>query len=389
MKLVLYSKELFAVRHMYTRKTISEGKTQSDKDAFVRKKTNSTPLFEDNRPEALQLKKMQENITSGENPVQFNSNSNAPIQRMPDWLANLLSQVGENKLESFALAATAGFAGILLYYYFKGKPVTKARIEKTKKEKEPPDFSTLAGLARTIGVDPQKLEWQLEEAPEIDPSLSLEEIENLVTINDLYSKGFNPETTVATGVVPPSLLKDLPDNDTNKLEVLFDRFNNLAFSYTGKQANGASGFLSRYGDCSTLVLMFKLATQACGINDVEIETDTVPMLVPSARVHGRDSQGNVDGVPCWAFYEHYWCTYHGKKYDLLFMNSGPGEVIHRENTEHIHKGISYYVFEDERAIIYKDMLNSLTVPLTEGNEGRVFYNADEAEQFIDKYKKEK
>lgn len=372
---------------MYTRKTISTRKSPSDKEAFVPKKKNSTFHFEDNRPEALQLKKMQESISSGENPVQFNSNSNAPIQRMPDWLANLLSQVGENKLESFALAATAGFAGILLFYYFKGKPATKARIEKTKKEKEPPDFSTLEGLARTIGVDPKELEWQLEEAPEIDPSLSPEEIEKLVTINDLYSKGFDPETTVATGAVPPGLLKDLPDNEKDKLEELFARFNNLAFNYSGKQANGASGFLSRQGDCSTLALMFQLATQACGIKGVEIETDPLPMLVPSARIHGRGSLGNVDGIPCWAFYDHHWCTYRGEKYDLLFMNSGPEEVIHRENTEYTHNGITYYIFEDGRAIIYEDMFDNFTEPLTEGNEGRVFKDTDDAGQFIDRYKK--
>jgi hypothetical protein len=69
------------------------------------------------------------------------------------------------------------------------------------------------------------------------------------------------------------------------------------------------------------------------------------------------------------------------------MNSGPDEVIYRENTEYIHKGISYYIFEDGRAVIYKDMFTSLTAPLTEGNERRVFYNANEAERFIDKYKK--
>lgn len=372
---------------MYTRKTISKGKTQSDKDAFVRKKTNSTLLFEDNRPEALQLKKMQENITSGENPVQFNSNSNAPIQRMPDWLANLLSQVGENKLESFALAATAGFAGILLYYYFKGKPATRAHIEEVSHEEEEPDFSTLEGIAEAIGIDPQKLLWQLETAPAINPSLSIEKKRKLVTVNDLYKKGFNPGKMAATGVVPPSLLEDLPSDNEDKLEELFRRFNNLDFLYLGSQANGVSGFLSRQGDCATLTLMFKLAAEACGIDDVEIVTDPIPMLVPGAPIHGRNSQRNVYGQECWAFIDHHWCTYKGRNYDLLFMNEGPEDVVHRK-TKHEYNGVTYYVFEDERAIIYDEMVDHhLTFALTKGYSGCVFKNNRDAERFIDRYKK--
>jgi transcriptional regulator with XRE-family HTH domain len=370
---------------MYTRKT-KHTSNRFDSDTPVRKKKNDTSHFEDTRPEALQLKKIQEIMVSNTHPVQFQSNSNAPIQRMPDWLAKLLSQVGENKLESFALAATAGFAGVLLYYYFKGKPSTKTRIEKASKEEEPPDFSTLESLAKTIGVDPEELEWQLEDAPEINPHIPLEEKRKLVTVNALYRKGFDPETMAATGVVPPSLLEDLPESELDKLEELFYRFNNLAFNYTGSQANGASGFLSRQGDCSTLALMFKLAAEAAGIKDVEIETDPVPMLVPAAPIHGRGSQRNVDGISCWAFVDHHWCTYQGQKYDLLFMNAGPDEVVHRD-TAHIYNGITYYLFEDGRAIIYEEMYTNLTATLSKGSEGRVFRSDDDAENYINTYKK--
>lgn len=372
---------------MYTKKNTSTGKNQSDKDAFVRKKKNSVTYFEDTRPEALQLKKIQESIPSSESPLQFNSHSNAPIQRMPDWLANLLSQVGENKLESFALAATAGFAGILLYYYFKGKPATRTHIEEVSQEEEEPDFSTLEGVAKAIGINPQKLLWQLEEAPAIDSSLSIKEKQELVTVNDLYQKGFDPRTIAATGVVPPSLLENLPSDNEDKLEELFRRFNDLDFQYLGSQANGASGFLSRQGDCATLTLMFKLAAKACGIDDVEIVTDDVPMLVPKAPIHGRNSQRNVDGQACWAFIDHHWCTYKGRNYDLLFMNEGPEDVVHRKSG-HIHNDVTYYVFEDGRAIIYDEMVDHhLTVALTKGYSGHVFGNSRDAERFIDRYKK--
>lgn len=373
---------------MYSKKTKHTSNNKLDSDTPVRKKKSSAKYFEDARPEALQLKKMQEMIDSGSHPVQYKSNSNAPIQRMPDWLAKLLSQVGEHKLESFALAATAGFAGVLAYYYFKGKPTTRAHIEEAAQdEEEEPDFSTLEGVAKAIGIHPRRLLWQLEEAPEIDPFIDPREKRDLVTVNDLYRKGFDPETMVATGVVPPSLLKDLPDNEDQKLRELFFRFNNLDFQYIGKQANGASGFLSRQGDCSTLAVMFQLAAQACGIDDVEIITDSIPMLVPAAPIHGRNSQRNVDGQACWAFMDHHWCTYKGRNYDLLFMNEGPDDVVHRK-TEHLHNGVTYYVFEDGRAIIYDEMVDHhLTVALTKGYSGRVFRNGGDAESYIDTYKK--
>lgn len=376
--------ELFAVE-MYTKKKHTDN-NQLDSDTSVRKIKNSATYFEDTRPEALQLKKMQEMIDSGSHPVQFQRNSSAPIQRMPDWLAKLLIQIGENKLESLALAAAAGFAGVLAYYYFKGNPTTRAHIEEVSQEEEEPDFSTLEGVAKAIGISPRKLLWQLETAPSIDPSLSMEKKQKLVTVNDLYQQGFDG-TTAATGVVPPSLLENLPPDNEDKLEELFRRFNNLDFQYLGSQANGASGFLSRQGDCATLTLMFMLAAEACGIDNVEMVTDPIPMLVPGAPIHGRNSQRNVYGQNCWAFIDHHWCTYKGRNYDLLFMNEGPEDVVHRKSG-HIHNGVTYYIFEDERAIIYDEMVDHhLTFALTKGYSGCVFTNYRDAELFIDRYKK--
>ncbi len=371
----------------------------SGKDQFGSKHTTRKAVledkahhFEDSRPEALQLKKIQENASrnsGGATDFQLKneslahsviqekpsseSSSNAPVQLMPDWIAKLISMASENKIQSVA-AVGVGVAGILLYYYFRGKPNVPPVIK--EKVKGPPDFSTLSSLAETIGADPKELKDQLENGG------------GKITVNDLYKFGFDPSKTAATGVVPPSLTVNLPENEDAKFAELLQRFHQFKFNYIGNTATGASGFLSRQGDCATLVDMFLLATKAAGIDGVEVDTDEVPLLVPAAPIHGRNAQSNVDGIACWVFHNHFWCVYKGQAYDLLFMNNGPKPVSHRIAT-HKYNEISYSIFDNGKGIIDANMFNALSTDLTNGKEGYVFASEEEVRLYIDKYKGKK
>lgn len=315
---------------------------------------------------ALELKAQ----SSDEKPLSDGNSSAAVVQQMPDWMLKLIGLAKENKLVvGGAAAVTVG--GVLLYYYCKKKPGTlPPQIEEQVPE---PTFETLEDLADKVKIDPQVLINQLETG-----------IGNF-DVNDFYKTGIGHDR-LASLLVPPSLIADLPGEEGAKFTELLQRFHLLPFTYTGRQNSPGTGFLSRTGDCYTLANMFRFATVAAGIEGVEYKSDENPMLVPAATIHGRDTQGNVDGELCWAFDDHHWCEYKGVRYDLLFRRTGIHEISYRI-AEKNHNGVDYSVFENGRAIIYANMFDKLHTLLAGNHQGYVANNEDAIKEYIDTNKK--
>ena len=311
---------------------------------------------------ALQLKSNSDlNINTS---IQSTSATNT-IQRVPDWMQNLFEIARANPITSIA---TLGFgaAGILAYYYWNREPQAPPLIQ----QQNAPDITTIGGIAQAIGVDPDLLRTQLEQGVgDID-------------VSQLYDVDIIPWQVNVTGIVPPTLIANLPENLGDKVNEIFARINAIDFNYTGIQGNAAGGFLSRSGDCATLALMFQLATVAAGVEGVELRHDFVPMLVPQGPIHGRNTTSNVDGQEYWSFRDHHWCEYNGQHYDLLFMNNGP-QVFHRNQADQIHNGVSYDTFDGGQAIIYPGMFNRLTTNIGEESQGYVGQTVQEIHDYID------
>lgn len=124
-------------------------------------------------------------------------------------------------------------------------------------------------------------------------------------------------------IVPKELLSGLSHkSDDQKVSILFERFKKIPFFYAGSQSP-ANGFYTHLGDCSTLASMFQLATQAAGVQGVEIASDEGGRLIDASPIHGRSAQGNTKGALYWHFVNHFWCTYKGQAYDPLFMLTRP------------------------------------------------------------------
>lgn len=307
--------------------------------------------------------------SSEEKPL-LEGKSSAVVQQMPDWMLKLIGLAKENKLVVGGTVAL-GAAGILLYYYSKKKPGTlPPQIEEQLPE---PTFETLKSLAAKVKIDPQLLINQLETG-----------IGNF-DVNDFYKTGIGQDQ-LASLLVPPNLLAGLPEEEGAKFTELLQRFHLLPFTYTGRQNSSGTGFLSRTGDCYTLANMFRFATVAAGIEGVEYNSDENPMLVPAASIHGRDTQGNVDGELCWAFDDHHWCEYKGTRYDLLFRRTGIHQISYRA-AEKKHNEIDYSVFDNGRAIIYANMFDKLTTVLNGNHQGYVANNEDAIKEYIDTNKK--
>jgi hypothetical protein len=291
------------------------------------------------------------------------------VQRMPDWMQVLVKIARENPIAATATVAL-GAASVLAYYYWRRQPKVPPRIQA---QLEPPDWGTLAGVAEQVNVTPETLRTQLEGGV------------GDLTINALYGKGFNPEAETATGLVPPSLLVDLPDTPAAKVETLFQRLNQFRFTYTGYSESGGSSFLSGTGDCLSLADRFLLAARAAGVADVVMDHDYEAMVVVRHAIHGRDTDANVDGSPLWFFHDHHWCVYNGTRYDLLFMDHQTPQATHRTQENVLHNGVQYDVFGD-MAVIHAEQFDKLTLPLTPGRVGRAMPVAA-VQGFIDTHKK--
>ncbi|TDW97517.1 hypothetical protein EDB95_5367 [Dinghuibacter silviterrae] len=296
-----------------------------------------------------------------------------PVQREGDWITALVELAKANPIGT-ALTIVGGAATILAYYYWQKHPPPKKQVP--QQLLEPPDWTTLEGVAKQVKVAPEVLRAGLEEGKGMKG----------ITINDIYKKGFDPSSESLTGVVPPSLLVNLPQQPADKVETLFQRLNQFPFKYTGILESGGSSFLSGNGDCMSLAQRFLLATKAAGVEGVVIQSDPTAMVVASHAIHGRETVANVDGTPLWFFHDHHWGVFQGTKYDLLFMDHQSPQTGHRTAQDVVYNGVNYDTFEGDIAVIHANQFGKLTVALTEGRVGRAM-PVSEVKTFIDTHKK--
>lgn len=296
------------------------------------------------------------------------------VQRMPGWLDGLL-QIAKNNPGASTLVGVGALTALAYWYWNKKPAVKKPQAPKlAQPEPEPPDHRTLQGLATVLKVEPQTLLNLLESG------------EGDIDINPLF-KAYNGVTTVFTGLVPPSLLNDLPEAPQAIVQELFGRINLLPFNYTGLYQSGNLGFTTRKGDCNTLLQMFVMAAQAAGVQDLDTQSDQTPMLVEPRAIHGRAAHGNTEGLGGWFFYDHHWCTFQGAHYDLLFMSQAAPATAHRTQHDQVHNGVKYDVFDDGRVLIHAAQFGLLNAALSPDSVGYVLASVHEARQYIDEHRK--
>jgi hypothetical protein len=215
-------------------------------------------------------------------------------------------------------------------------------------------------------------------------------------VNAFFSEKFGRDTMAfqsgkdkeaRKGIIPPEIMTGVEGKEgAAKVDVMFNNFNKIAFTYSPQHAVAAlAGFMSRHGDCGTLANMFMTATQEAGIEGVKVEGEQKRRLVPAGKVHGAGTSNEMSGK-YWAFGDHYWCVYNGTMYDLLFMKKG-AEVpaTYRYTASDEYKNCSYELYGD-RAFISPEELKKLGVNPGK-TQGMAFDSVKDLKQFIDTHQK--
>ncbi|MBL0911127.1 MAG: DUF4157 domain-containing protein [Bacteroidia bacterium] len=292
------------------------------------------------------------------------------VQRMPEWLQALMALAWNNPGVSLSIAI--GASGLLAYYYRQRS--RKKQQNNQNRQQEKPDWETVDGVAKIMGIDPQFLLEQLENGGEEHTYMS-----------DIYKKGFSTKNNKGKGLMPPSLFEGLPeDNPQAAVDLLFDRFNELPFKYIGEGGGPFRGFLEHQGDCAILRDMFVAAAHAFGTEGIQIGKgdDEVAMLVEPRPIHGREQHGNTGGELFWFFFNHHWATFNGTDYDLLFMSRGLATPFHRLDEGVEYRGVPYDTFSNGKALLHDKTCRRLKILVPEGAMGYVL-PTDQVHAFID------
>jgi hypothetical protein len=203
-----------------------------------------------------------------------------------------------------------------------------------------PDINKLEGVALRLGMTSKQLIKHWKESAPAPTKI----YDHTGTIPEVYT-GDRKKS-----MVPPSIINGLHGTNTGRLDTIFQNLNNMNFSYSGVSINPEMGYMTKSGDCLTLANMFKLAADAAGITGVLVASKVEPQIVASRAIHGRTRLGNVDGKLCWYFDNHYWCTYMGNSYDLLFMTKKAVQSYGRTKKKKYY-GCSYSVFSNGYCLI--------------------------------------
>ncbi|MBD2508197.1 hypothetical protein H6G91_13065 [Nostoc muscorum FACHB-395] len=106
------------------------------------------------------------------------------------------------------------------------------------------------------------------------------------------------------------------------LEQLFKNFGNIQFQYTmvsKSQETLLKG--SPEGDCQTLARAFKkVAEEYFGIEKITVESIAKPFLSEAGVTPYQGKKPNCDDGKRWFFQNHYWASWNGKVYDVLFLS---------------------------------------------------------------------
>lgn len=112
------------------------------------------------------------------------------------------------------------------------------------------------------------------------------------------------------------------------LEQLLQNFKKISFKYTMSYKQGTTLLKgTREGDCRTLAEAFQtVAQEYFGIQDIKIEQIKKPFLSEADETFYQGRKRNCDNGKRWFFQNHYWATWNGKIYDVLFLSDKRPEV---------------------------------------------------------------
>ncbi|MEH1814717.1 MAG: hypothetical protein V7K26_06455 [Nostoc sp.] len=107
------------------------------------------------------------------------------------------------------------------------------------------------------------------------------------------------------------------------LEQLFKNFVNIQFQYTMVSKSPETLLKgSPEGDCQTLARTFKkVAEEYFGIEKITIESIAKPFLSEAGVTPYQGKKPNCDDGKRWFFQNHYWASWNGKIYDVLFLSN--------------------------------------------------------------------
>ena len=107
------------------------------------------------------------------------------------------------------------------------------------------------------------------------------------------------------------------------LEQLFKTFVNIQFQYTMVSKSPETLLKgSPEGDCQTLARAFKkVAEEYFGIEKITIESIAKPFLSEAGVTPYQGKKPNCDDGKRWFFQNHYWASWNGKIYDVLFLSN--------------------------------------------------------------------
>ncbi|MDZ7952609.1 hypothetical protein [Nostoc sp. DedQUE09] len=107
------------------------------------------------------------------------------------------------------------------------------------------------------------------------------------------------------------------------LEQLFKNFGNIQFQYTMVSKSPETLLKgSPEGDCQTLARAFKkVAEEYFGIEKITVESIAKPFLSEAGVTPYQGKKPNCDDGKRWFFQNHYWASWNGKIYDVLFLSN--------------------------------------------------------------------
>jgi hypothetical protein len=106
------------------------------------------------------------------------------------------------------------------------------------------------------------------------------------------------------------------------LEQLLKNFKKISFKYTMTYKQGTTLLKgTREGDCKTLAEAFQtVAQEYFGIQNITIEQIKKPFLSEADETVYQGRKRNCDNGKRWFFQNHYWVTWNGKIYNVLFLS---------------------------------------------------------------------
>ncbi|MFM5980556.1 MAG: hypothetical protein ACKO9I_08475, partial [Sphaerospermopsis kisseleviana] len=112
------------------------------------------------------------------------------------------------------------------------------------------------------------------------------------------------------------------------LEQLLQNFKKISFKYTMSYKQGTTLLKgTREGDCRTLAEAFQtVAQEYFGIQNIKIEEIKKPFLSEADETFYQGRKRNCDNGKRWFFQNHYWASWNGKIYDVLFLSDKRPEV---------------------------------------------------------------